>query len=409
MATPKVTIKIQDGGLGRTNAGSDGVAILLLPVLAASYTDITLLGAFYSFQDFKQETNLVTPGTAFSVNHIAEGQVFDFYQESGNGAKLYTLVYPVDGDNATTGEQAVLAAQPILENELNGEVKIAGVAYATDNANYVNGIPTALFDGTSGVATATKTVASYLETAHMPLHFLVEAKEALLSSAATENMRAIDNRYATPVFGRKTGYEAIGSFDYDAETKPNNYYSPVGAVLGRLAKIKVNRNPGAVKDGSLNSTYLEQGTQGGGIGGYLDKGYLVFRQFPGLPGWRIADSPTMTNVSSDFAYIELNRTINKVHRLAYITYVQELLSDVTVDQETGFIDETTIKHFEGLIEMVIETQMISKQELSGIKVYIDPKQNILATNILNINLKVIPTGVLREIIVNIGFENPFKY
>ena len=42
-------------------------------------------------------------------------------------------------------------------------------------------------------------------------------------------------------------------------------------------------------------------------------------------------------------------------------------------------------------------------ELSGYKVYINPRQRILQTSKLEVVLKIVPVGTMREIEVAIGF------
>ena len=42
-------------------------------------------------------------------------------------------------------------------------------------------------------------------------------------------------------------------------------------------------------------------------------------------------------------------------------------------------------------------------ELSGFKIFINPDQDVLSSSRLQVTMKIVPVGVLREIVVNIGF------
>jgi hypothetical protein len=42
-------------------------------------------------------------------------------------------------------------------------------------------------------------------------------------------------------------------------------------------------------------------------------------------------------------------------------------------------------------------------EISGFKIYINPDQEVLTTSSLQVTIKIVPVGVLREIVVNLGF------
>jgi len=48
--------------------------------------------------------------------------------------------------------------------------------------------------------------------------------------------------------------------------------------------------------------------------------------------------------------------------------------------------------------------MVRNGEASAIGVTIDPTQNVLTTNKLYVAINIVPTGVARNIVVNIGFK-----
>ena len=47
-----------------------------------------------------------------------------------------------------------------------------------------------------------------------------------------------------------------------------------------------------------------------------------------------------------------------------------------------------------------------KDEIGNFECFIDPKQNILSTGVLQVSCKIVPRGILKEINVTLGFDNP---
>ena len=57
-----------------------------------------------------------------------------------------------------------------------------------------------------------------------------------------------------------------------------------------------------------------------------------------------------------------------------------------------------------MIENAVNSEMGS--QISSFSAYVNPDQNILSTGKLEIDCKLVPMGVLREITVNLSFDNP---
>ena len=47
-------------------------------------------------------------------------------------------------------------------------------------------------------------------------------------------------------------------------------------------------------------------------------------------------------------------------------------------------------------------------EISGFTAYIDPAQDLITTGRLSIQAKIVPTALLKEINVDLSFNNPFN-
>lgn len=187
----------------------------------------------------------------------------------------------------------------------------------------------------------------------------------------------------------------------------------VGLVLGAISKAKVSENIAWIEKFNLTG---EGFAKAGFVGGeemknlgtlreLNEKRYIFVKTHTGLPGLYFNDSHTCTAGISDFAYVENNRTINKATRLLRTALLPKLASPVLVDID-GKLPQSVSKNFEGLCRSALEG-MVANQEVSDFDVYVDPKQNILATSELKVKAEITPIGTARKIMVDLGFKNPF--
>jgi hypothetical protein len=135
------------------------------------------------------------------------------------------------------------------------------------------------------------------------------------------------------------------------------------------------------------------------------KGYIFARVLPQINGCYFSDSCTCTAATSDFSNIENNRVIDKVIRYTYVTLAPKLNEPQQVDATTGKLLADKIAYYESICDKAI-APMLTNSEVSGIRYYIDPAQNFLATNLLNVKCRVTPTGKNKDIVVDIALNNP---
>jgi hypothetical protein len=187
----------------------------------------------------------------------------------------------------------------------------------------------------------------------------------------------------------------------------------VGLVLGALSKAKVSENIAWIEKFNLTGTgFAKPGFVGGkeiksisDLRTLSENRYIFTQTHTGLAGIYFNDSHTCTLGTSDFAYIENNRTINKATRLLRTALLPKLASPVLVDID-GKLPQSVSKSFEDLCKNALEG-MVANQEVSAFDVYVDPKQNILATSELKVKAEITPVGTARKIKVDLGFKNPF--
>ncbi len=137
------------------------------------------------------------------------------------------------------------------------------------------------------------------------------------------------------------------------------------------------------------------------------KKYIYEGSYEGYPGVYFNDSPTCTSLSSDYAYIENNRVINKASRIVVNILTPFINSTVDIDPNTGYINYTTIASWEQAVNNAIGN-MLKDEEISGFTFSIDPKQNVLSGASIETYLAIVPKGIAREINATISFSNPLK-
>ena len=129
--------------------------------------------------------------------------------------------------------------------------------------------------------------------------------------------------------------------------------------------------------------------------------YIFLRKIQGISGTFNSDSFTAITITSDFATIENNRTIDKAIRNIRTNVLPNLNSPLFVNDD-GTLSEDTISLFKNDAQRAL-VDMVADGELSAQSVSIDPTQNVLSASKIVITVVLVPVGVAREIEINIGF------
>ena len=106
--------------------------------------------------------------------------------------------------------------------------------------------------------------------------------------------------------------------------------------------------------------------------------YIFFVEYSGLAGAYFNDSHTMDDATSDYAYIESVRTMDKACRNVRTYVLPKLGRPMKVDASTGKLEAYVVEDLQLTAGKALE-DMEKAGELSGYVVEIDPDQNILST------------------------------
>lgn len=257
--------------------------------------------------------------------------------------------------------------------------------------------------------TALQAVVNTLQTEYKYLNVLYGGDISAVADLSTlADLRALTAPNVSVCIGQDGG--AKGAALYASKSYS---ITDLGAKLGAVAAANVNEsiswieNFPMVTDGAeFDTVAFANGdafvTTSTGLREALDdKGYLFLVKEIGLTGTYNNDSYTSVAVTSDLATIENNRTIDKAKRALRTFILPKLGSPLRVNED-GTLRTDTIATFKALAEKGLG-QMESEGELSAYEVIINAAQNVVSTSKLELTVKIVPVGVAREIVINIGF------
>ena len=264
------------------------------------------------------------------------------------------------------------------------------------------------------------------------VHIVGESTKALWAAVSTEAERFV-NLYKKPLFfvlearnitegesldeyAQYIVEERRGLQNYDIQivtarslyTRMDGTIKDVnnaGIVCGLYSKASVQQSIGEVKSFSIpENKMLELLPKGieDYIGLFDETKYLTFRKYEGIEGFYVTNARMMCPDGSDYRYAENVRVKNKMIRETRKQALQELQSDIDMTDVQGSLE--TIAKF---IQTPLDT-MARKKEISSARIVVPEGQDILATEKLNVIIRFIPIGHVREIEIDLGMENPFR-
>lgn len=394
MSLPNVYIEIENGALGSVESTSDGIAGLILSGVAVTGK----IGINEPKQIFSlAEAEALGLNQAYDTTNTTDvwAQIKDFYAQAGTGSELWILIVAKTVTMGDMLDKTIANNAVKLLNAAQGSIRLMGVT-RTPESGYTPVITTGLDADVWEAVTNAQALAEEYAGKIQPVRIVVSGRAwSGVSGDLLDLKTRTDNRVGVCLAGRAS----------------ENKNAAIGLLLGRLAAVPVQRNIGRVKDGNLgiSAAYLTDGAtveiHTDALESVHNKGYIIYRKFTGKAGYFFNDDPTATSGSDDFVSLARGRVIDKALILTYKTYTDEVNDEVVINSD-GTLSAAYVKSLQGRIENVINQEMTSEGEISSVSCLIDPKQNILSTNKLEIDLRIIPVGYAKEIRVTLGFRNP---
>lgn len=366
---PGVYIEIVNGGLGGVQASLDGVAGLIFMNADTSVAGTADVFTAYSAADIEKED---------ITDDAVKAKCLRFYEEAGDGNELN--VYVIDSDESSPASYT--AALTAFFAAFDKRVPVIGIE------------------------TIGETFTASMETAVTGLQTLMETQAARFKASVAVVAKNNWDELATDLRSYKSNRVAV-SIAGDAGFKN----ADAATLIGRLAKVPVQRNAGRVKNGSVNTDIngISNGDKAElfeSMWNTLDAaGFTFLRTYAGDVGFYFNNDHTCAPASDDFSSIARVRAIDKAVLLAYQVLVQEVNEEVKINSD-GTMEAGYLSYIRGNVENTINTAMTANGEISGVSCTIDAKQNILSTNKLEVNIRIVPVAYAKEISVTIGFVNP---
>ncbi|MFR9545350.1 MAG: DUF2586 family protein [Rikenellaceae bacterium] len=388
MSMPNVSITLGNGNLGTVTLSDDGIAGLILT--GAAVTGKLELNKVYILSS---ATDLDDLGVTESNNPLVYKDVVAFYTAAGDGAELHLLV--VSDATTLAAMCATTSGSPlqVLIDSAAGNIRLVGI-----NRN-----PPSTYEAA--------------ESQCMDKD-VITAAEAAQSVAASYMGKIAPFAIFIPALGwdgevdgifkpRECSYNYV-SIVLASDGEIGDYYSAsIGQIVGRAATCAVNISLARVKDGSIASYgYLTNGNtpeDDYSLWETLhDAGYIFYRTYIGKSGYYFNDDPTASPTTDDYCRLCRLRVIQKAVVICYKTYIDEIMDSIAVDSD-GKISQPICKYYEQLLSRAINTNM--SDEISDLVIYVDPDQNIITTGALGVSCKIVPTGLITEINVDLSFTS----
>jgi len=422
MARNKISVTKQQGGLGRKVQNADNVIGLIAGGVAVS--------------------GKLVLGTRYVCNSIKDVKALgiDAAYDSANTVLLYRRLERIYTRNKSAEVHLMVVAQATLLAEM---------------VNIANGTPY----GKNLLRSAGGRI-KYLGIVRNPSSYDpdlsdgldVDVLDAVGYAQELYNSEAAEFRYAQIVIEGRYFNGTVGSaIDLRTLEAPNvsvailadpsisksnemfNNYAAVEDVLGCLSVAAVSQNIGENNKTLFNLQNVARGyyNDSSDINGCIglssnsvlssyneadlqvlnDKGYIFGEPVTGLAGLYLNDSHTCDVITSDYAYIENNATIDKATALARTALLPKVNARLKADTESG---QLAAVEEQGLISIAIDSLegMEKDGDISGgrdAEINPDnPDYDLLAGDDLVVAVSFIPMAIGRTISLQIGFNNPKK-
>ena len=252
-----------------------------------------------------------------------------------------------------------------------------------------------------------QSVRTTLEVQNKPLSILYAPKVSDVT-ALPSDLAKIGRNGVSVIIGQD-GAGVADELYRDAANAAKASVSALGDALGAVSKAKVHESIAWVESFPTNIAVAAFG-DGKKLRDLDDEviktldnsRYIFLRTYDGLAGCFFNDNHTLDVPTSDYAFINDVRTMDKAVRGVRTYLLPKLGRPMKVDADTGKLERTAVEHLITTGNKALE-EMAKAGELSGYRFDIDPDQNILATSRVRGVIKNVAVGVMRNLDLEIGY------
>lgn len=353
------------------------------PLSATLSSGATLAGTLTAFS-----------GGVASKQAVWHYHISEFFRGNPSGV-LWIGFFPVPSTYT-------FAEITLLQTASGGSIRQVGIY--KDSAAYASGDLTTI-DGV---------IKTYNDAKHKPLSALYAADLSAMTDITTiADLSSLTANKVSSIIGQDG--IAKGGLLYLTTGKSITH---LGIALGLLSASAVSEDFGEpakfnISDGVENDVpafangklLSDPSLSDSALDAIDSKRHIFGQKYVGLAGSYFNDNHCAISLSSDYAYINDNRVIDKAIRGVYTALVPYLKSKLLKNAD-GTLATTTIAFFESQALQPLY-QMARDQDLGTVvpsDVYIDPTQNVTSSNLLVINIKLNENGIARNIEIPISFK-----
>lgn len=181
-------------------------------------------------------------------------------------------------------------------------------------------------------------------------------------------------------------------------------------TAARAIKVSISEDLGAVKRGPLGRMRLENGLYHDAKTNVdmHDAKFATARTFPNRTGeYYLTSGRIHRAAGSDFKDLQHSRIINRAARFSY-EYLLQSLNDKFVVDEEGKISKEDALAVEQSLTSALQTDLISGKErhVSDVQAHVIRNPNFLITELVDVQIDVVPLGYAHQISTVIAFRNP---
>ncbi|MBR2026421.1 MAG: DUF2586 family protein [Alistipes sp.] len=383
-----VKIERTNGNIPRSLAGEDHISGLLFysSKLPSGFGETDRIKAISNIET-AEKLGITSDADADWDIRVLHYQLRSIFNRNP-AISLYVGIYKPTSGTPTFSEIKT------MQNFTGGKIRQIGVwdgATALDPANLIT----------------LQAIRTTLEAQDKPLSIGYAPKIAAVSGLPT-NLAGANKNGVSVIIGQDGAGTAADLYK-DAKNTAKSSVTAIGEWLGIVSAAAVHESIAWVEkfptgialpafgDGTLlrdlDTAVIES----------LDAArYIFFVEYSGLAGAYFNDSHTMDDATSDYAYIESVRTMDKACRNVRTYVLPKLGRPMKVDASTGKLEAYVVEDLQLTAGKALE-DMEKAGELSGYVVEIDPDQNILSTSCVEMVIKQVGVGVMRKLNIKIGY------
>ncbi|WP_437309998.1 DUF2586 family protein [Sorangium sp. So ce388] len=251
-----------------------------------------------------------------------------------------------------------------------------------------------------------KTYAEDFEALHRFMYFVMETAADSDPDTLEEEFAGFESTRVAVSFGH---LELTSEATRDGALKRVFSRPAAWPIVARWASIPISEKAAWVGRGALPGvSSVDQATLDAAEQ-MSDERFLAVREVIGKAGYYVADDVMMAPAGSDFSLVPYRRIMDVACRVARAKLLNYLHANILVQEGTGYIVESVARAIEDDVNVALEAELVAtrpQQHATSARMVLTRDNDILSTQELLAETRIIPPGYAKDIVHTIGFINP---